>query len=350
MYRHESKKVSYQEARDDLEDSFEMTYALLRLLEKELLVQRVIEEQKAVFQVFPKQILSELFDSLTGSKGIGIDELLDFMQNFDISSSKEDAERVIRRLDRDGDGLISYTEFIDAFLVSCKELDKELSHKWNLENFLDQLDNEEYSTPSKTEYNNKHYNLENNVESIKKSLFPIDDSTTIDIELIDIFKKKIRIFAELELAKAKLWLRPDFELLDLFYYFNHGEKDIIPDELLKGLHNLHINCSKENINLLMTAYDRNLDGRLDIEEFEKMFKPVGNIETITKTPRGTLSSKTDQLLKDCLSMLIETEIKLNNLHRTIRTKDKKGEFSILNAFHLIDTKQKGCIDMEDVLH
>jgi len=322
-------------------------------LEKELLIQRILEEQKDIFQVFPKQTLNELFESLAGSEGIAIDELLDFMQSFDISSSKEDAERVMRRLDRDGDGLISYMEFIDAFLVSSKELDKELSHKWNLENFLDQevSDNEGYSTPNKSKYEDKYYNIERNAESIKKSLFPIDDSAIIDNELVDIFKKQIKIFAELELAKAKLWLRPDFELLDLFYFFNYGKKkEITPDELLKGLHNLRINCSKENINLLMTAYDGNLDGKLDIREFEKMFKPVGSIETITKTPRSTLSSKTDQFLKDCLSMLIEAEIKQNNLRRSIYTKDKQGQFSILNAFHLIDKGQKGYIDIDDVLY
>ena len=182
----------------------------------------------------------------------------------------------------------------------------------------------------------------NNFAKTERNFSLRSDTSNIDYELTQILNAQIKIFADLEFTKAKLWFRHDFNYMNLYNYFASVDKDSINSyELQKGISELYIVCNFEDIHNLMKQYDKNMDGGLDIMEFKTMFKPIGHINTIDRSNSIKMSEKTTELLKECLKMLYETEAVTNYLKKIVIDKTTDGKFSIIDAFHRLDHTHKG---------
>ena len=376
-----SKKqvVIYKSKANEEEDeaSFEMSFALLRLLEKELEMQRLLDNQRSILASYPREDINNLFEQISSSKGITSEDLLEYMKNIDVTMNDDDIERIMRRVDKDSDGIISYMEFTDITLLPTQEtqLKSDREDYYHLENYdweehsikkkinyedektpetegtITKLNENKYLTPSNFGSSEDYDNSISNTCPPKGVLIPIDDSADIDNGLINLFKTQINIYAELELSKAKLWLRPDFDLYNLFFFFNNGDyKNISKIEFQDALKELHLKYKEEEVELVIKAYDKNMDGKLNIEEFESMFKPVSSTEAKIRQKEQKLSKITYELTKECLAMIIQSTVEIEKIKRTIYIKDKIGKFSLLNAFHRVDIEQKGYFDENDVLY
>eukprot|EP00826_Nyctotherus_ovalis_P047797 TRINITY_DN554_c0_g1_i3.p1 TRINITY_DN554_c0_g1~~TRINITY_DN554_c0_g1_i3.p1 ORF type:complete len:457 (+),score=102.68 TRINITY_DN554_c0_g1_i3:435-1805(+) len=117
------------------ECSNEVRFALAQVLFRVAEVQRAIEEQKAVMDRYPKKELYKLFKEITGRASQHIDkqEISNYMAKSEVYTTDEDVRRIIRRLDRDRDGKVSYIEFLDAFSLENIEVDDKTVSEWEKE-------------------------------------------------------------------------------------------------------------------------------------------------------------------------------------------------------------------------
>lgn len=108
---------------DSTKNLYEVNFGLLRLLEKELELQCDLQRQRSVLEAFPGYSVYSIFQRVAAGSAyyVAPDGLLDFLQSNEIYVSGGDVTAIMRRLDKDGDGRISYLEFLDAFLPPTRK-------------------------------------------------------------------------------------------------------------------------------------------------------------------------------------------------------------------------------------
>lgn len=97
----------------------DVEYALERLIMKELELIESMDRIKAeIHQSMGSNRVLQLFSmvDVLSRHNISRRSLSEFFENMGKHILEEDLESVMRRLDKDRDGLISYLEFLDAFL------------------------------------------------------------------------------------------------------------------------------------------------------------------------------------------------------------------------------------------
>jgi EF-hand domain pair len=93
-------------------------------------------------------------------------------------------------------------------------------------------------------------------------------------ELIRALKEQINLEKELEDAKGRLALQPDFNLMDAFQMLDRTARGYVTaTELHDILADLGNYALRENVSLFHRRYDRNNDGRLLYSEFCDAFTP-----------------------------------------------------------------------------
>lgn len=100
--------------------SVDVEYLFTRLLEKEILYQRTIEDFKRSLSARYDFNLLDAFKLIDrpSTAFITVDKLYSFLRRNGISVFEEDMDAILRRLDTDADGRLSYSEFIEAVLPS----------------------------------------------------------------------------------------------------------------------------------------------------------------------------------------------------------------------------------------
>ena len=98
----------------------------------------------------------------------------------------------------------------------------------------------------------------------------IDDES----ELVRGFKEQINLENELEDAKNRLALQPDFNLPDAFDLLDrHLLGTLTSGDLTDSLAANGVYVVSEDVFLFVKRYDRNLDGRVSYHEFSDAFMP-----------------------------------------------------------------------------
>ena len=454
---------------------YEIVCALAQLLEIGIETQRNIENQKTVFEKFPKKELYQVFKGIanTNSKYIEFEDLKKYLAKHEVYPNENDFERIIKRLDRNRDGKVSYSEFLDAFALEIMELGREsnnINNEWETvehndikKEFRSQLDmlnefniptksdipkltmemfsqtenraedyfksrikddyrnvtssiyerqslrksNEEYKSPKSNNetasfpptpesiakhYNEKPFSYEQNTSFVgsnpmfsttqklpmygtpSKHFFqssqispstaatsyfknPLVFSNTsnlpIDPELMRILQAQMDITSEVEQAKIRLWLRHDFNLLEIFRLFDtSGLETITLFEFKKVLKKLDIRYNDTDVEILMKRYDQDRDGRLCVAEFERMVRPIEYLslpkQNLSDGIKLPFSKDTIELLRKLLEKLIESEGEIEELRREMFEKCKIGKFDVVEAFHKLDNLKKGSIYHTDV--
>lgn len=93
-------------------------------------------------------------------------------------------------------------------------------------------------------------------------------------ELVRAFKEQINLENELEDAKNRLALQPDFNLPDAFDLLDKNLfGSLSAAELSDSLASNGIYTVSEDVYLFVKRYDRNYDGRLNYSEFSEALMP-----------------------------------------------------------------------------
>lgn len=176
-------------------------------------------------------------------------------------------------------------------------------------------------------------------------------------ELVRGFREQIQLENELEDAKNRLALQPDFNVpdaFDLLDRYNLGS--LTATELADSLASNGIYTVSEDVFLLVKRYDRNLDGRLNYSEFQDALMPKSASHatslqlrrahySVLRVPRADFfSSYTRELLFKTLRVHFSVEASAENLRRRLL---RRPGFSASDAFAAVDQDRNGFITRDE---
>lgn len=176
-------------------------------------------------------------------------------------------------------------------------------------------------------------------------------------ELVRAFKEQISLENELEDAKNRLALQPDFNVPDAFDLLDrHLLGSLTSTELSDSLASNGIYAMSEDVFLFVKRYDRNHDGRLNYSEFQDALMPKSVSHatslqlrrahySILRVPRHEyFSSYTRELLWKTLRVHFSVEASAENLRRRLLV---RPGFSASDAFAAVDQDRNGFITRDE---
>ena len=176
-------------------------------------------------------------------------------------------------------------------------------------------------------------------------------------ELVRGFREQIQLENELEDAKNRLALQPDFNVpdaFDLLDRYNLGS--LTATELSDSLASNGIYTVSEDVFLFVKRYDRNHDSRLNYAEFQDALMPKSASHatslqlrrahySILRAPRVEyFSSYTRELLWKTLRVHFSVEASAENLRRRLL---RRPGFSASDAFAAVDQDRNGFITRDE---
>lgn len=198
-----------------------------------------------------------------------------------------------------------------------------------------------------------HTNFAATSSPSRRSPMRIDDES----ELVRGFKEQIALENELEDAKNKLALQPDFNLPDAFDLLDrHMFSSLSATELSDSLALNGVYTISEDVFLFVKRYDRNGDGRISYAEFSDAFMPKSaSISTslqlrrahysILRAPRSEyFSSYTRDLFFKTMRVHFSVESSAENLRRRLL---RRPGFSATDAFTAVDSDRNGFITRDE---
>jgi hypothetical protein len=97
---------------------YEVLSLLVRLLDKEVALQRTRGDTKRSLTSCPDFVKSRVFDEIArGYHMIGMPELIAYLERNGFYPRREDIESILRRLDHDANRMISYEEYCELTAV-----------------------------------------------------------------------------------------------------------------------------------------------------------------------------------------------------------------------------------------
>ncbi len=176
-------------------------------------------------------------------------------------------------------------------------------------------------------------------------------------ELVRAFKEQISLENELEEAKNRLALQPDFNVPDAFdlldrLHFN----SLSPADLSDSLATNAVYTASEDVFLFVKRYDRNFDGRIGLSEFQDAMTPKSaSLATtlqlrrahysILRVPRHEyFSSYTRELFFKTLRVHFNVEASAENLRRRLL---RIPGFNASDAFAAVDSDRNGFITRDE---
>jgi Ca2+-binding EF-hand superfamily protein len=176
-------------------------------------------------------------------------------------------------------------------------------------------------------------------------------------ELVRAFKEQIALENELEDAKNRLSLQPDFNLpdaFDLLDRYNLGSlsaNDLSDSLAVNGVYAL-----SEDVFLFVKRYDRNADGRIASSEFSDAFMPKNASYATTlqlrrahysllRAPRHEyFSSYTRELFFKTIRIHFSVESSAENIRRRLLA---RPGFNPSDAFTAVDSDRNGFITRDE---
>lgn len=293
--------------------------------------------------------------------------LAGFLQRNGIRQCEETIDGVLYRLDKDRDGNLNYTEFIDSVMPSDPRFHPKLKMRSVIDPSYTHSSLVHSSTPNKSQRttkspkkrplsakDKKSVSKSINFESPTKSKNMVqrnkarivNSNLNVDvlrlkekkelIALASIFKDHIILDKDLEKIKDQLALRLDFTIQDLFLHFSNSNSGSISElEFEIGLKSFKIFPQGNSFFLLFRRYDRNSDGRLDLQDFWNLFTPRAcNYSHLLKSRfssakfRGKFSIETNELIKECFRNLFIAEESLEGMRIRLHSRPNFNASSI----------------------
>eukprot|EP00743_Colponemidia_sp_Colp-15_P002650 GILK01002872.1.p1 GENE.GILK01002872.1~~GILK01002872.1.p1 ORF type:complete len:586 (-),score=91.06 GILK01002872.1:92-1849(-) len=166
-------------------------------------------------------------------------DILSFLKLHAIPCSEKDGYYLIRRFDTNGDGRLSYPEFLSAILPNDNPTLRAI-------------------VTSRSRYTGRED-------------WPYD----VDYALSRVLDKELEVYRTLEVKKQTLVRRADFNLLDAFRAVDEMNLGYITPDALRVFFNRNgYNPYEEDVLCLMRRLDKDADGRLSYLEFVDAVLPI----------------------------------------------------------------------------
>lgn len=310
-------------------------------------------------------------------------------------------ELFIMALDRNKDGRLSYTEFINGLIPSFgKEMDrysyseKKTSHyrsryespaprsEYKPSNRLSSEDkfrstNRSLYRPDRLDASYSSPYAQSYVSPKKKLYVTMLDEPAPVIKKLDyddaetfIPSKQLRVGSDLafameeqigyerrfEQAKEDLALQTDFNLMDGFQFFDYAKKGYITmGEFYDGLRMLGVVSTYSDISLLFNRMDSDKDSKMKYSDYCFMFTPKRSQyermlsgRSLYSLPSlgGYFTTKTRMLYRNAFEVLIQHEQALERIRQRFK---KDIYFNPYSAFNAMDLQGKGKVSLYSVL-
>lgn len=363
--------------------------ASLRLLEACILSLRSIEADQYALIHHPEFNLMDTFrfiDLANATYATSTDFQV-FFSSLGIADPELNIEALVRVLDADNDGRVSYLEFLDGVLprdiqyrsaatgigeymtptksrprpVSSSTLGKRakspLSHSG--ENRLVRSKTASPGKQSKRPLRLKRKATGRNLSkvfeeppTIRRTLFPRNAELP---ELAEVLLKVLELDKAVEDQRETLALRLDFTLPALFSTLDTTGQGYIPlSKLHFRLQEYQLNLSNDHFSLLAKSLDRDKDEKVQISDIAAVIVPKARqYRTVLserdefsrkKMTTGQFSLETSHLIRQILLSTVENEVKMEELRQAIVHRDL---FSLFQAAQVLDLRSKGFVTAAD---
>lgn len=298
-------------------------------------------------------------------------EIRDFLRRNGYSITMQDLDSIIRRIDIDADGKLSFDEF-NAWINPMKtEKSPRKSKKSPLRKSPSRSSTvkstSKYSTskslqssptksPQRSSVSNKSPKSLNKSNRGRSQLFdkvPAEDMQVI----VQYLGEVILITNDLERERRDLASRIDFNVVDFFRVFDLEErKTIVSHDIEEVLHELRIPCSVDDVYLLVRHYSSYRDSILRISDVERMVLPHDRHLSLvlkSRVPRSVpaydrlqvFSLATLDSIIRVLKLLLISENAFENLRRSLA---RKKWINLFEVFQEIDQDHDNFISIAEL--
>ena len=312
---YENKKISQN-----------VEYSFIQLLDKELsLVRRIfslINEIKSQGD-YDIEKLFNLMKIYTNITAEGIDKFFTEILQKPINRQSNFIRNIIKRIDINNDGRIDLNEFKNFFNT--------------------------YKTTNIEELNLKKDNNINNNNLILNMNNQNDVSDFVfDNKFNDFITELMSIEEKIENAKIDLALRHDFNIENIFRFFDFDNKGYITiNDFERGFNKLSLYPNPLEIKVVFNKYDSNMKNQINFGDLFDMFTPFERDYRIMVENRKPVENEfmlsTKIYLVNLIKEIISNENKLNYLKRQFINFKKR----LREIFADIDRDNKGYFDIED---
>ena len=319
----------YNQYYENKKMSQSIEYGFVQLLDKELsLVRRLFSLINEIKEQGDYDI-EKLFNLMKSCNNIiseGIDKFYSEILQKPINRQSNFIRNIIKRIDINNDGRIDLNEFKNFFNTYKTSNIEELNLKRNNFEINNNINN--------LKANN---NLNNNVSDF-----------VLDNKLNDFITECMYIEEKIENAKIDLALRHDFNIENIFRFFDFDYKGyIIITDFERGLNKLSLYPNPLEIKVVFNKYDSNMKNQINFGDLFDMFTPFERDYRIMienrKPIEGEFMLSTKIYIINLLKEIFSSENKLNYLKRQFVNSKKK----IREIFAEIDRDNKGYFDIED---
>ena len=295
----------------------DIKYSIQRVFQKELEFLQNFSGIALKFKNQVKKSLVSTFDLISkGQNSFNRDELQSFLKDNGVRVSESLVFAMFRRMDKDGDGVVSISDFVDCFSKE-KEFENLKSSK-----SVKGLNDETRETISCSGRNSQRF-LKDAEKSLKK-----------------LMKGLIQQEKELDRYREAICFRADFTIKAVFSLFDKKKRQTVSDlEFERGLREFNIKTSANNIFLIYRHYDCNNDGLLTFSNFLEILSPRSQVHKNLLNNRGTfqLSQETKSLLTQIFLLVIELEQNADRLRKQLSSKN----CTLIELFRIIDKSGTG---------
>ena len=312
---YENKKISQN-----------VEYSFIQLLDKELsLVRRIfslINEIKSQGD-YDIEKLFNLMKIYTNITAEGIDKYFTEILQKPINRQSNFIRNIIKRIDINNDGRIDLNEFKNFFntykTTNIEELNLKKDNNINNNNLIINM---------------------NNQNDVSDFVF--------DNKFNDFITELMSIEEKIENAKIDLALRHDFNIENIFRFFDFDNKGYITiNDFERGFNKLSLYPNPLEIKVVFNKYDSNMKNQINFGDLFDMFTPFERDYRIMienrKPIEGEFMLSTKIYIINLLKEIFSSENKLNYLKRQFVNSKKK----IREIFAEIDRDNKGYFDIED---
>lgn len=389
---------------------YEVEWALTRVVDKEINYNRKIELLKEDLSLRYDFNTLDAFRLVDEDRCglIDLDAIYLFFKRNHIIASESDILALLRRADTDGDGKLTYSEFVDAISPSDPYYKSTLkssgiketrtatpnryasasrgrltqsTHFHSAQKKLSNLDYYDYLSSSakkssrlsyspvrstnkklsESVYESPSRNAGYTTPSKSRSRSPVKEykSPLKEIEedqLARALKEQIELERDNEDIKNQLALRSDFNLLDAFRFFDIDSRGYITkNELKEGFNYFGVFPTNDEVYLIFRKLDTDNDGLLRYAEFCGLFNPksaeylsILNDRIPSYLDSGKLSLAFSYETKHLIKKVLDDHIRNEGRNEEIRQKlNRRPLFNIYESFKALDKNDNGFIDINE---
>lgn len=320
-------------------------FSIAKVLESELNFQRDLEIIKAKIANQTGFSTLRAFNTLDRrSKGfISEDDLVEFCRDYGILLLEQDLDDILRRLDTEEDGVLTYNEFLD-FLLPLNESKSGISSersfskdqtKKEIDASKLEIDKEINSQTNKSDVSDKDIGFETPIkkENLKPDVYETtrekENSSENNYKLNDVFKTQLFSVRKIEFAKQNLAILEDFSVFSLFKQIDIADNGSISlDSLRNYLEQLELSYSE--VSILFKNYGRDED-TIDIDRFKILCSPRDlEYAEILLSRQGVndFNQFTLKMIKEFFEVLIENDLEVENAKKKLQ---ENSDFDIKEA-------------------